>query len=40
MGLDVTFNTSPEELNFVVYGSMNFTFDDGKSYECPDFRVA
>ena len=40
MGLDVTLNMSPEALNFVVLGDMKFTFEDGSSYTCPDFRVA
>jgi hypothetical protein len=40
MGLDVTLNMTPAELNFVVYGTMTFNFESGNSYQCPNFRVA
>ena len=40
MGLDVTLDATPDKLNFVVMGDMKFTFEDGTSLTCPDFRVA
>ena len=39
MGLGVALNMTPDKLNFVVYGSINFTFAD-KTIQCPDFRIA
>jgi hypothetical protein len=39
-GLNTLINQTPYELNFVVYGTMDFTFPDGSTYECPDFRIA
>ena len=40
MGLDTKIDATPDKLNFVVYGTMNFNFSDNASYECSDFRIA
>ena len=39
LGLKSIENSMPNELNFWVSGNMTFTFNTGKTYECPDFRI-
>ena len=39
LGLNSPLSAAPKELNFAVFGEMNFYMPDGTHLLCPDFRI-